>query len=86
MNEEVIRNVLTCVERRKLQKNYDTGVMERDGKVFTDAARYLGYYGEGWIKLGGKENYRVIVDIIRIIFQISMTGPQGNINLYTRPH
>ena len=58
--------------------------MERDGKVFTDAARYLGYYGEGWIKLDGKESDIVIMNMIRIIFQIFMTGPQENINLYTR--
>ena len=77
--------MLTCVDKKKLQKNYDTGVMERDGKVFTDAARYLGYYGEGWIKLDGTENDIVIIKMIQSIFQKFMTGPQENINLYTRP-
>ena len=50
LNEEVIRNVLTCVDRRKLQKNVDTGCVEIHGQVFVDAARYLDFYGEGWIK------------------------------------
>ena len=54
LNEEVIRNVLKCVDKKKLQKNVETGRTERDGKVFVDAARWLGFYGESWIKNEGK--------------------------------
>ena len=53
LNEEVIRHVLTCVDKKKLQKNVETGRVERDGLVFETAARYLGFYGEGWIKFDG---------------------------------
>ena len=67
LNEEVIRNVLTCVDRRKLQKNADTGRMERDGKVFTEAARCLGHYGEGWLKLDGESLFPDLINFRNLL-------------------
>ena len=49
-----------CLDKYRLQKNQDTGRMERDGAVFRDAARWLGFYGEEWVKKGGKRNHENI--------------------------
>ena len=54
MHEEQIRLVLMCLDRHRLQRNQDTGRMERDSSVFQDAARWLAFYGEEWVKKGGK--------------------------------
>ena len=53
LNEEGIRLVLKCVDRNKLQLNEDTGNHERDGDVFVQAARWVGFHGETWIKNEG---------------------------------
>ena len=89
LNEEVIRNVLLCVDKRKLQKNADSGCMERDGPVFVEAARYLGYYGEGWIhndkiydrtKRRHKSFFKAILSIRRHL------RLQGFLNDYKNPN
>ena len=54
LNEEAVRLVLKCVDRNKLQKNVDTGNLERDGEVFVNAARWVDFYGESWIKNEGR--------------------------------
>ena len=35
-------------------KNDETGRKHRDAEVFRDAARWLGFYGEGWVKNEGR--------------------------------
>ena len=53
LNEEVVRLVLKCVDRNKLDKNAETGNLERDGEVFVHAARWVDFYGENWVKNEG---------------------------------
>jgi hypothetical protein len=54
IHEEVIRQELSCLDRKKLVKNGITGNFERDGEVFQSAARWLGFYGESWCKMKGE--------------------------------
>ena len=56
IHEEEIRLVLACTDKMRLRKNGETGRMERDGIVFRDGARWLGFYGENWVKKGGKHS------------------------------
>ena len=53
LQEEVVRVVLQCVDRNRVQHNQDTGAMERDAEVFINAARMVGFYGESWVKNEG---------------------------------
>ena len=54
LHEEIIRMELSCLDRKKLVKNEMSGSFERDDAVFQMAARWLGYYGESWLKPKGK--------------------------------
>ena len=47
LHEEVIREELNCVDKKRLVKNELTGSFERDDEVFESAARWYGYYGAG---------------------------------------
>ena len=47
LHEEVIRDELDCVDKKKLVKNELTGSFERDDEVFKSAARWYGFYGAG---------------------------------------
>ena len=53
LNEEAVRLVLKCVDKNKLDKNVETGNLDRDGEVFEDASRFIGFYGEDWVKNDG---------------------------------
>ena len=53
LHEEVIRLELSCLDKKKLVKNAQTGSYERDDEMFEAAARWLGFYGESWTKPGG---------------------------------
>ena len=53
LNEEAVRLVLKCVDRKKLQLNSETGNRERDGEVFVSAARWLDFHGESWVRNEG---------------------------------
>lgn len=56
LHEEVIRHELACLDRRKLVRNELTGSFERDDEVFQNAARWLGFYGDKWIKDKGSHD------------------------------
>ena len=47
LHEEVIREELNCVDKKRLVKNELTGSFERDDEVFESAARWYGFYGAG---------------------------------------
>ena len=61
LHEEVIRLELSCLDRKKLVKNELTGSFERDDEVFQNAARWLGFYGDSWIKQKGSRLVHRIV-------------------------
>ena len=46
LHEEIIRLQLICLDKNRLRKNAETGRMERDSEVFTQASRFLGFMGE----------------------------------------
>ena len=50
LHEEIIRLELMCLDKNRLKKNAETFRMERDSEVFTQAARWLGYFGEQFVK------------------------------------
>ena len=50
IHEEIIRLELLNLDRNRLKRNADTGRMERDPEVFTQAATLLGFFGEGFVK------------------------------------
>lgn len=58
LHEEVIRQELSCLDRKKLVKNELTGAFERDDEVFEMAARWLGFYGDSWIKPTGGNAFK----------------------------
>ena len=47
LHEELIREELNCVDKKRLVKNEMTGCFERDDEVFESAARWYGFYGAG---------------------------------------
>lgn len=47
LHEELIREELNCVDKKRLVKNELTGSFERDDEVFESAARWYGFYGAG---------------------------------------
>ena len=59
LHEEVIRLELLCLDRKKLVKNEMTGSYERDDAVFQNASRWLGYYGDSWLKQKGESDYKI---------------------------
>ena len=50
LHEEIIRLELMCLDTNRLKKNAETSRMERDPEVFTQASRWLGYFGEKFVK------------------------------------
>ena len=53
LHEEVIRLELSCLDKKKLTKNAESGSYERDDEVFDSAARWLEFYGDSWTKPRG---------------------------------
>ena len=49
LHEEIIRLELMCLDKNRLKKNSETDRMERDPEVFTQACRWLGYFGEDFV-------------------------------------
>ena len=73
LNEEGVRLVLKCVDKNRLEKNVQTGNLERDGEVFVSAARWVDHYGEKWVKHEGDFSALSILLISTYLSQI-LTG------------
>ena len=56
LHEEIIRLELLSLDRNRLKRNAETGRMERDPEVFTQAARLLGFFGESFVKMTEASN------------------------------
>ena len=50
IHEEMIRLELMCLDKNRLRRNAETGRMERDPVVFQQAARWLDFFGEDFVK------------------------------------
>ena len=49
IHEEIIRLELMCLDKNRLKKNAETLEMQRDPEVFTQAARWLSFFGEKFV-------------------------------------
>ena len=50
LHEEIIRLELLSMDKNRLKRNAETNRMERDGEVFTQGARWLGFFGQEFVR------------------------------------
>ena len=56
IHEEIIRLELMSLDKNRLKRNAETNRLERDSEVFTQAARWLGYFGEEFVRTSDQNN------------------------------
>ena len=49
IHEEIIRLELSSLDKNRLKRNAETGRSERDSEVYTQSARWVGFFGEEFV-------------------------------------